>query len=41
MICPINSFYKDDSKIDRFIEENFFKKDKKNTDKGKPLLKRY
>ena len=38
MICPINSFYKDDSKIDRFIEENFFKKDKKNTDKGKPLF---
>lgn len=40
MICPINSFYKDDSKIDRFIEENFFKKDKKNTDKGKPLFKK-
>lgn len=40
MICPINSFYKDDSRIDRFIEENFFKKDKKNTDKGKPLFKK-
>lgn len=40
MICPINSFYKDDSKIDRFIEENFFKKDKKNTDKSKPLFKK-
>lgn len=40
MICPINSFYKDDSKIDRFIEANFFKKDKKNTDKGKPLFKK-
>lgn len=40
MICPINSFYKDDSKIDRFIEENFFKEDKKNTDKGKPLFKK-
>lgn len=40
MICPINSFYKDDSKIDRFIEENFFKEDKKNTDKSKPLFKK-
>lgn len=40
MICPINSFYKDDSKIDRFIEENFFKENKKNTDKGKPLFKK-
>lgn len=40
MICPVNSFYKDDSKIDRFIEENFFteKEIMKSKASNKPLF---
>lgn len=40
MICPINSFYKDDSKIDEFIEENFFteKEIMKSKGSNKPLF---
>lgn len=40
VICPINSFYKDDSKIDRFIEENFFteKEIMKSKGSNKPLF---
>lgn len=40
MICPVNSFYKDDNKIDEFIEDNFFteKEIMKSKGSNKPLF---